>query len=254
MSFKELINSNNALFHYTNTTVFFEHILPEMKLRLSPLENMNDPTEYKKPLFTYMSFGSAKSDRTLLKKAETRLNELKLKMCKIACFCSNVKDSTKGYLKSRMWTQYGDNHKGICLVFSKKAINSIIKKNYKFDKVNYDIPSPLSDFEIEYGKLEHQGINLYFDYYFEKMYKKIFFAKVTDYCDESEFRLLKRVKNKNIIFDYIDIRSCLKGIIIGDKCHQTYNDIFDRIIKNQRIEIRRCEFNPLSGLLELESY
>ncbi|MDP8267292.1 MAG: DUF2971 domain-containing protein [Candidatus Tenebribacter davisii] len=254
MNFNEFVNLDDAIFHYTDTIIFFEHILPEMKLRLSPLENMNDPTEYKKPLFTYMSYGSSKYDRTLLKKAETRLNELKLRMCKIACFCSNVKESTKGYLKARMWTQYGDNHKGVCLVFSKKAINSLINKNYKFEKVKYDIPFPLADFEIEYGELKHQGINPYFEYYFEKMYKKIFFAKVTDYRDESEYRLLKRMKNKNITFDYIDIRSCLEGVIIGDKCHQVYNHIFDHIRKVDHLELIRCKFNPLSGLLEIEPY
>ena len=34
----------------------------------------------------------------------------------------------KGYEKSRMWSQYGQNHEGICLVFSKKSLLEIIKK------------------------------------------------------------------------------------------------------------------------------
>jgi hypothetical protein len=255
MDFDEFVHSDDALFHYTSTTVFFEHILDKMELRLSPLENMNDPMEYKKPLFTYFSYGYPKYDRELLEKAKIRLNDLKLRECKIACFCSNLKNSHKGYLRSRMWSQYGDNHKGVCLVFSKESIQSVIDCSYKFEEVDYiNKPFPLQDYDIEYGLLNHIGVKKYFDDFFEKKYKKIFFTKVTDYRDESEFRLLKRVKNKNIIFAYINFRSCLKGVIIGDKCHQIYNYIFDHIHEKKILELRRCRFYSLSGLLTLRPY
>ena len=154
-----------------------------------------------------------------------------------------------------MWSQYGTNHEGICLVFSKKGIESLIDDNFKFENVKYVTkPFPLEDYNIEYGKLNHIGIDKYFDEFFNKKYKKIFFTKVNDYRDESEYRLLKRVKDTNIVYDYIDIKSCLKGVIIGDKCHQIYNHIFDYINKNDDLELMRCEFNQWTGTLTLEQY
>ena len=40
--------------------------------------------------------------------------------------CVNTFDNDilkcQGFLKSRMWSQYGENHEGVCLVFSKDAI------------------------------------------------------------------------------------------------------------------------------------
>jgi len=255
MKFDEFVNSDDALFHYTKTNVFFENILSEMKLRLSPLGFMNDPMEYKEPLFTYSEIGDALMNQQLENDAKKALTSLKLEECKIACFCVNRKNQTKGYLRSRMWSQYGDNHTGVCLVFSKETIQNQIDDNYKFKNVEYITePFPLNDYNIELGMVNYNGIDMYFNHFFEQQYKNIFFKKIDDYRDESEYRLLRRVKDTSIVYDYIDINSSLKGIIIGDRCHHVYNHIFDYVNTNKHLELLRCQFDQLTGVLNLEPY
>ena len=133
------------------------------------------------------------TNEALKKKAETLLNNLKLKQCKIACFSSNNDSQTKGYLRSRMWSQYGENHEGICLVISKQALNTLIDKTYKLEAVSYvEEPFPLLDFDFNYHELKQTPLDMFCDKYFENKYKKLFFTKIIDYRDEAEFRLLKR--------------------------------------------------------------
>ncbi len=252
MKFEQFVDLEDAIFHYTKKKVFFEKILQNLKLRLSPLEKMNDPMEYKGPIFTYHMFGYSKTDKKLKNKAKTLLNNLKQKESKIACFCSNNDSQTKGYLRSRMWSQYGENHEGICLVISKQALNNLIDKTYKFEAVRYiEKPFPLLDFDINYNELKQTPLDTFCDKFFEKKYKKLFFTKIIDYRDEAEFRLLKRVKDENIIFDYINIEKCLKGIIVGDRFHSVYNIILKKLEKENSLDIRKCKFNEVSGLLSL---
>lgn len=252
MKFEQFVDSEDAIFHYTKKKVFFENILPNLKLRLSPLEMMNDPMEYREPIFTYHMFGYFKTDKKLKNKAKNLLNNLKQKQSKIACFCSNNNSQTKGYLRSRMWSQYGENHEGICLVFSKQALNNLIDKTYKFEAVEYiEELFPLSNFDFNYHELKQTPLDMFCDKYFENKYKKLFFTKIIDYRDEVEFRLLKRVKDKNIIYDYIPIEKCLKGIIVGDRFHSVYNIILKKLEKENSFDIRKCEFDNMSGLLSL---
>lgn len=252
MKFEQFIDSEDAIFHYTKKKVFFEKILQNLELRLSPLEVMNDPMEYKKPIFTNTMYGYSNTDKELIDKAENLLSNLKLKQCKIACFCSNSDSQTKGYLRSRMWSQYGENHEGICLVFSKQDLYNLIDKTYKFEDVKYiEKPFPLLDSDFNYHELKLNSLDIFCDKYFENKYKKLFFTKIIDYRDEAEFRLLKRVKDENIIYDYIPIEKCLKGIIVGDRFHSVYNIILKKLEKENSFDIRICKFHNMSGLLSL---
>jgi len=252
MNFEEYINSEDAIFHYTTKKVFFESILQNFTLRLSPLEMMNDPIEYGIPISAYSMIGSPKKNTKLINEAYDYLNNLKLRKTKIACFCSNIENQTKGYLRSRMWSQYGENHEGLCLVFSKSAISNLIDNNFKFEAVNYiDEPFPLLDYIINYNELIQKSLKHYFDDFFEKTYKNIFFKKIIDYRDESEYRLLKRVESKDLVFDYFNIKKCLKGIIIGDKFQTVYHIILKKIEKDYKLDIRQSRFDKTSGLLTL---
>jgi len=215
-----------------------------MKLKLSPLEKMNDPMEYSAPYLGFYLYGKGKTDPKIKSKAQRMLKEKKLKEWKIACFCSNAKGQTKGYLRSRMWSQYGENHYGMCLVFSKKAIEKIIDKNYKFEKVNYTEKTPIET-DFYYSELKPPLLESTLESFLNKNYAEIFFTKCKDYVDEAEYRLLKKTKEKNITYEFLDISNCLKGIITGDR----FNDIYYSILDDENIVYKNCYYDPDEGKL-----
>ena len=250
MDFEKFIDSNDAIFHYTKNEAFLQ-IIKNMRLRLSPLEKMNDPMEYKRPPFTFHQYGDANRSYECENEAWNKMSLLKLNECKIACFCSNYKYPIKAYLRSRMWSQYGENHEGVCLVFSKKAIKNIVDKNDKFEIVSYKKKfNSLLEYDFFYPEIHK---NNFIDNFFESKYKTMFFTKVIDYRDEAEFRLLKRVKDKNKTFAYIDIKKCLKCILIGDKFNDISNPVFNKLRENEyNIEVRKCEFDTILSQFRLE--
>ncbi|MEK0371277.1 MAG: hypothetical protein QQN55_09015, partial [Nitrosopumilus sp.] len=71
---KEL-DSNNTIFHYTNTTRALEKILLYNKLKLSTLNNTNDPDEYKFIFFNSMGWGEL--DNKKYSRAITAVNNIR---------------------------------------------------------------------------------------------------------------------------------------------------------------------------------
>jgi hypothetical protein len=112
-----------------------------------------------------------------------------------------------------MWDQYGDKYKGICLAFSL----SELKKNANFyhDKIKYISYNELqfNHFSIDLNDLHNSG----FEDYNEKLFNQlnsVLFRKHKDYNGECEYRFCSFSCND---YDYIDIKSCIVGIIISEK-------------------------------------
>ena len=153
------LDSDDAIFHYTKRETAMEYILNNKTLKFGLLKNTNDPYEYKKSIITCTVESEKEKDFKNNSTEDIIQNTLFLS------FSTNLIDDSnlirKGYEKSRMWSQYGENHEGICLVFSKESLLEIIKKelseNYiiYYEKINYEIthlePS-IGEQPIEYIK------------------------------------------------------------------------------------------------------
>ncbi|MDP8269317.1 MAG: DUF2971 domain-containing protein [Candidatus Tenebribacter davisii] len=260
MKFEDYVRSEDALFHYTKKSILFEYIIPSMKLRLSPINKTNDPKEYKEWYYNEVAIGGNASFNSKKKfEAQTKLNDLRLQKSKVACFCSNIdyydefniieeaKRKICGYEKSRMWSQYGEEHSGICLVFSKEELEKILDtitaekiKSFK-DIMDYRIIN-LSDFPIiEINKLNRKGVEKYCEEKIQNEQKTFFFTKDEDYKDESEFRIVILSENEDYFF--IDIAMCLKGIIVGDKFPEVYHSLLLQISNEKNIEIRKLTYS-----------
>lgn len=117
-----------------------------------------------------------------------------------------------GFLKPRMWDQYADNYKGVCLALSLtelKKINGLIH-----DRINYlDYNNFLfKDHHIDLNGLAIKGDDEYSKEYVE-IINKMLFNKHVDYSGENEYRFCKF--NEETHYD-IDISNCLRGIIISE--------------------------------------
>ena len=229
--------SKDTVYHYTNIYTAMEHIFLTNKLRLSPLDKVNDPKEKDFP--DYSIFVCGYSD--IVKDLETKYDGNKLNEdiinfysnIKQLCLCrnKNIKISSFrpffpierfGFSKPRMWDQYGGNYEGICIALSLSKLRKKLKKDYKFLNVNYYTNEMLS--------FNKTGIDLNQADKLGEQYKnelidnqlKILAMKHIDYKDEKE---LKLIINNEKEFDYIDISHCIKGIFITNKISSNYKQI-----------------------------
>ena len=148
----------------------------------------------------------------------------KIKNAKQLCLCQNnleikIDNTTSipyeyyGFLKPRMWDQYGDNYNGICLAFDL----NLLKKNNpniydnKIDYINYDTFYKNS-FNIDSTKLSETNVDSYCKEYLAIL-KKNCFRKHSDYLGENEYRFLSFNENEK----FLNIKNSLKAIIISSR-------------------------------------
>ena len=128
----EIFKKADTLFHYCKTSVAIENILFEKKLRLTSRKKSIDPIENIHPQISDAIAAYPEDierlEKSTQKDAEKIEQNLKSRINNIrqVCFCiNNEKVESKedyGFIKPRMWDQYGENYKGVCLVFSKKEL------------------------------------------------------------------------------------------------------------------------------------
>jgi hypothetical protein len=264
MNLEEYVKTPDALFHYTKTSIAIEHILYTKKFKLSTLYDTNDPREYKFKIFSSKRYSSAEdalddeSYKKLSDEARTEINRILRFKCRIMSFCSNVKptlilsgnDPKKDehfystvWAKSRMWSQYGEDHRGICLVLSKSKVENAFderKTQVKKHKAGYiaylsnNSPHPVVDLSSKAGENAEECASKYvmdnFEYFF--------FRKHIDYRDEAEFRVVVFDPGKQL--EYLDISSSLKGVIVGDRIYDAYIHLINHMCKNLNIECRQA--------------
>lgn len=223
----QLFEDTDTIYHYCSMNTALEYILYDKKLRLSPRKNAVDPIEKNIPELVFYDFKKPEYV-TFFKNNNYSFQALNLKLNKIhnqarqVCFCMTKESSDKnflsseyGFLKPRMWDQYGDRYKGVCLAFSKKEIDKnsrIIKRDIKY--LSY---SEMSQIHKKVDLSEF--IEIKENDFLERIKAMVdeaennLFRKHKDYTNENEYRCLQYSLNQ---YEYLDISKSLRGIIISD--------------------------------------
>jgi hypothetical protein len=144
------------IYHYTKHTTAIEHILLKGELRFNCLQQMNDPLEFQK--WSHFWHGEANVhdglDVQMIHTKGGRVMEILKQHIRICCFCIDCEPSentihsfptNKGYYRSRMWSQYGASHSGVCLVFDKEKLIGAVKptdQDVYRNKIVYDDALP----------------------------------------------------------------------------------------------------------------
>lgn len=219
--------SSDYLFHYTSSQTALEHILYKRQLRLGPFSSTSDPFEYNE-IFVGVGIGATSPTEDEHKSrighaAAKRLTEEFASYRFLAFCCSNDQPGNfdqLGMLKPRMWSQYGANHTGVCLVFSKRKILQTLESlghrphSKRLNYVNFssgfwsypaiDVPDGTSLSEDELFRSHRDG------------YKdKYFFSKHLDYRDEEEFRIIVSMPGEDFL--YFDFQDSLQAIVVSDR-------------------------------------
>lgn len=242
MDLKEL-NSDRYVAHYTNFDRVIKNILPSNQIRVSSASKVNDPYERD---FTWTDSEACCTDKEAIECCNllSELNPHIYNYIKLFCVASYDKKSNCSdlschiYAKPRMWASYGDNCKGLCLVFDKEELSKEFNKtdSVKVDEGNIEYIDFLSKIEnsVTLSIFELREIQKKSKVYNpELLYKAInknnllkskYFRKHIDWETENEYRWLvfaKETKDLNINF-----AKSLKAIVFGVDTDVRYRCLF----------------------------
>lgn len=235
----------DIVFHYTKHDKALS-ILQNNQIWLNPFGCLKDPRESKKWNFDFVgkhTVSCIEEHKYILALFDEYIKET----CKVVGFCGWNNDEINftgnaiphnrqdyyraGFSKSRMWSQYAEEHSGVCLAFSRKNIQSqfatTFNENHRYDcDVIYQ--HYLQDFvkarKVDCDSIIKHGINAVFANQLDKFWKEYFFLKLMDYRDENEYRLVVVDDNQGVAL--LPIESSLEGIIVGcDIPQQQYDEI-----------------------------
>lgn len=235
---------NKYVYHYTRMDTALEYILPSSTLMANKFSSTNDPKESRQ---WHFNLGTNKN-RDL---AKYDMDELSHKLSsalkartKVLCFCKDQPDLTgdhlrdiykRGFCKPRMWAQYADNHSGVCLVFDRQKLDRTIRKQFSSfsifrGDVSYKNPGVVGflhegDYKINVDYLEEHGFDHYASAHFQTFHKRLFFQKLLDWINETEYRWVIATDVTEPI--YVDVQDSLVGIVFGDNAEE---DSVDKVI------------------------
>ena len=226
--FQYLKDHDKYLYHYTSAKKALEYILKDRTLMFNSLRNTNDPKESKDWKFDFhLVKGQLVTDDESNKIWRDVSSEIKTK-CKVLCFSKDkiglgeefLNDIyLRGFAMPRMWAQYGDNRKGVCLIFNKKNITKLIVEqfgtnadiygsNVEYRNVMLKGDIFNSPYTINYNFLKDVGLNEFVRSYVAEYNAELFFEKSLDWRDENEFRYLMHI---NIIYTMFTICKYARG-------------------------------------------
>ena len=237
----DFLNSDDAIFHYTKKETAMEYILNDKKLKFGFFHSTNDPHEYKGRLTSAVGWGEINESLYL-----ELMNLIDNTIQNTAFLSFGGNSNNKGYEKPRMWSQYGQNHSGICLVFSKESLVKTIKNELSQDYLVYHENVNYKEIDSESLSIEDNNLtkNEIILNHIKQNYKNIFFQKHLDYKDENEFRIILVQENENNLYKdiLIDISNSLKFIILGDRFPKVYLPTIKELSSKLNIDCKKLHW------------
>ncbi|OTX80801.1 hypothetical protein BK726_27395 [Bacillus thuringiensis serovar londrina] len=224
---------SEKLYHYTSLNTALKYIIPSGKLRLGRIEYTNDPRETKEWRLSIRLSGDVND--VPFEELQRRFNMEKRK-ARLLCFSQNqsefleddapafshYKILREGYCRLRMWANYAENHKGICLEFDKELLISSINEQLCGKGVLYNDPVKYTNYSTEniistsfdLKEIQTEGLDKVIDRHLSEFYRHVFFEKLLDWRDEAEYRFLHIPVDQDGD-TYVDITNALTNIYVG---------------------------------------
>lgn len=125
-----------------------------------------------------------------------------------------------GFARSRMWSQYGIRHTGICLVFDKTRLEEEFESSFETNRkfygsveYQYYLESFVRARKINCRDILKHGIDEALGMQIDANFHEYFFLKSMDYRDEHEYRLVVIQNDGDSIG--LSIESSLMAVIVG---------------------------------------
>lgn len=249
------------LHHYTRLSRAFEQILPRQELRLGPFRDTNDPREYKD--FNIRMAGRAAHGLHVYDDVVRLAQELLKDTWSLTCLTTDNPDASdpvstwdRGWARSRMWAQYAENHRGVCLVFDRaEMMNEVVAQleaegDAAHGPVRYEDSSALDAFVIDAAGVDPANpliavVNQMWGYRAD-----LFFLKAEDWQTEYEYRFLLRREAPAPY--YVTMSSSLRGVVLGDAVSDAYRPSLDALCETLQVGAAQIRWtNGTPGLRNL---
>lgn len=269
--FKTSISNSDVIFHYTRRSLALEKILYGNCFKFSFFSMTNDPYEYKNKIVGVAGWGWDTDVEKKIHESKRLLDKLLISQTLFISFCENeIKNNdliNHGFLKSRMWSQYGENHEGICLIFSKEKIIEKLKTlkckenilwHQKVEYVEYvNDHSHHQIMSIDSNSFDHAPPKDIAINHLIKNYKTLLFRKQSDYRDEQEYRFVI-LSNNNILesssIPQFEVKSCLIGVILGDRFPKVYFPSIKNLCDNLDVKCKKLHWEAGHYILRNLNY
>ncbi len=245
---------NKILYHYTSIKTVIENIFPSNRLRLSPVIAASDPMEHNSPNPSVSAYGYMEDHDRLSQNIDgLRIAEEVNKYYKSLrqlCLCCNSEIDFEGhhtgvfepidhfgFAKPRMWDQYADKYKGVCIALSRDKLYEHYSPDFEILDIRYTknhmFKTNIDTSSIDLNEVEKIGEHDYLDWKCKSELKKIC-EKHIDYQDENECKLITTSEDD---YAYIDIRNCIKGIFITSIQNYVYEPLLKNIATNYKVPL-----------------
>lgn len=224
-----LVRPVGLLAHYTTGEAAFDHILPERRLRLSPYGLMGDPAENKdiQPSISSSRDGS-EADRAI-EEAYAQLKTVRDAMRVLSLSTDAVEPTgvlpafSSCWARPRMWEQYGDAHRGVCLLFDRLRLEDMIIATWPGEQTYVGTVDYARDGGIQAGRrmldadlvLSDDQPDRAIRAYLDANRDAYFFLKSDDFATEYEYRVvLSRSSDR---YAYVDCSDSLVAVVLGER-------------------------------------
>src|SRR6267378_2511083 len=256
-----LIDTARFVYHYTRASTALEFILQNMSLRLGALPDTNDPAEGERWGFVLVGDVLEGNPMTVFETVGQAIRDGH----KLVCFSRDVPGTERageqaisttdaialrGYARDRMWAQYADNHRGVCLFFDR----TVLEENFKRALGSKGV---LRSGEVEYAngsqrlfearqinlqEMKRDGASEYLRRHREKHSNALYFLKRTDWGSEWEYRLLILANDPAVEYEYVPIHGALAAICVGDRFSEAYRPCIKAVCDREQIPAHRIVY------------
>jgi hypothetical protein len=240
---------NKYLYHYTRREIAMDRILWTGELRLGPLASTNDPRESKRWLVSIASVNEQVSDEEFFRLVE-ETDRLIRNTTKLASFTRDAPLATapppnevfaRGFAHSRMWAQYGDAHRGVCLIFDRELLTRRVTDTLAGDGDLYHGPvhyenrphMEIRASELDYGAIHERGLVTVVEQHVKQHHQGLFFVKNTDWASEWEYRYLFR--NQVAKPAFVAIQDSLVGAVLGEDFPLHESDAIRELLNDSEV-------------------
>ena len=240
-------SSETFLHHYTKLSTALEHILGRQELRLGRFADTNDPREYRRPR---ISMVGPRLDPEVSETVVRLARELLKETWSLVCLTMDAPSAgapvtawDRGWARSRMWAQYADDHRGVCLVFDRQELMRELRDQLLVEgaimrgPVRYENTSALNAFVIDTRRVDPAHPRFAVIDQMMTHQKQLFLLKSKDWETEHEYRFLLRRDDRAPYF--ATVRASLRGVVLGDAVSEAYRPSVDALCHTLQIGAAR---------------
>ena len=247
-----MFDPRRCVYHYTPAQTAADHILTSMSLRMGSFEHLNDPREAKMWPFKFYARTAEPFDRDLFRLATEFVTKRSLIMC-----CSGNASTVSqaddhfgfGYAHPRMWAQYAEKHRGVCLALDRAELDTSVREtardrqvfagSVEYHETNYGSATGVADpYSVAYLEdVARADLATVMEPHIARHQRDLFFTKHADWRDEWEYRWVVRSSDDEPLL--VPITRALRGVLIGHDCPP---DLLERIVSvcsKQQVPVHR---------------